>query len=152
MQNCHLRFELGKPQENQPAQWLEGEFRLSPDNFGVEAHICARWEEDAYSQHTVALGVEQPFSAEAFLDLLELLCQPPFEPPFRDLRLDSSGNPVISNGEIARIVDPELMAASVGPSLPAVTSQEVEEKLVRIARTRAIESGAWLVERVLDCV
>lgn len=143
MQNCNLRYELGKPIDDQPAQWLEGEFRISRGRFHIEANICTGWAEEAYSQHTVALDVEQPFSAEACLDLLELLCRPPFEPTYRDLRLDCSGDAAIANGEIARLVDPELMSASIGLDLPARASKKVEEQLLRIDRARTIES--WVL-------
>lgn len=141
MQNCHLRFELGKPQDHQPAQWLEGEVQISQGHFSMEAHLCARRADEIYSQHSVSLNVAQPFSAEALLDLLALLVEPPFEPSHRDLRLKASGDVPVSNGEIARIVDPELFAASVEPGLPSDAIDEVKAKLGRIERARAIEIG-----------
>lgn len=141
MHACQLRFFLGQPQGNDPAQWLEGVFLIRPAEFSATAEICQREPDETYSQYSVTFKVDQPFSAEAFLDTLDYLSIEPFTPTARDLRLETSGDVTVSKGEIARIVDPNVMAASVGPGLPDHIVSRIHEQLVRVARTRLIASG-----------
>lgn len=139
MAHFTLMYVLGGLPEGAVGQWIEGEVAITPGKFALTADVCRFTAIGEFSLYRVEIAADTRFVAPLFLALLSTIAQPPFTPTGAGLRLEASGDPRVTEGEVARLLDPAVRSAAGDYRLPAVIREDLDRQLTRIAVTRRLQ-------------
>lgn len=139
MQHASFSFEIGDETLAQPSRWTRGQVELSERGFDLDVHFHRSGGQGLYSTHSFSLGVEEAFSPECFVGILQLIDDFGFGASSGHICVQE--HMTLSQDQSAQL-DQVLKFRGLGEdyraSIPSTTAAEARLKLKRLAMLERI--------------
>ena len=139
MPQCHIQLVLGELPEEMHGQWVEATTIIEEAGaFHFRADLCRQLECGEFSIHTVATAIPHQLTAELLLALVAFCARAPFTPSKGGLRINVSGDPASTGGEVARIMEPQVRFAVNYEEIPEEVADRLNDQLRRVGEQREL--------------